>query len=106
MNHLSHSELSDLAGERARNVGHRDDLRGHVARCRVRTNGITDAFLQRVVELDAWLQAKEQHHANIAPPFLADGQRFDDLVETLHYRVDLGRADAYAAWIENSVRSA
>src|SRR6185437_16822514 len=94
------------AGERARNVGHRHDLRRHVPRARVGADDIADLLLQRLVEPGPRLQTHEEHDAHVAAPFLPYRDRLDHLFQTFHRGVDLRRADAHAARIQHRVGAA
>ena len=50
MDHVAHGELGDLAGQRARDIRHGDDLRRHVPRRGRRADRVADRLLQRLVE--------------------------------------------------------
>ncbi len=106
MDDVAHGKLDDLARLGARNVGHLDDLRRHVARRGVLADLVADLLLERGVELGAIAQPHEQDDADVVVPVLADDDRFQHLVHLLDLAVDLGRADANAARIQHRVRPA
>ncbi len=58
------------------------------------------------VELHAVAESYEEHDPFIAIPVLPDHEALDDLFELLDLPVDLRRADANAAGIEDRVRAA
>src|SRR4051812_46095944 len=107
VNHVAHSELCDLAADRARNVGDRDDLLRKVMRARVRPDLLPDALLELLSQLLAVRQGNEQHNANVEARvrllILPDDQTLDDLRQLFDLAIDLRGADANAARIERRV---
>ncbi len=81
-------------------------LRRHVARRGVVADLPADALFQRLVERDPVAQLDEQHDADVAVPFLADGQRLEHVGNLLDLAIDFRRADAYAARIQHRVGTA
>src|SRR5579872_921414 len=106
MHHIAHGQFGQLAGQRPRNVRYRDDLCRDVAWRGVGANGVANLLLEGFVQLDVRFQPHEQDHAHISLPILPDGECLDDLVQTLHSRIDLGGADAYTPWVQYGIGSA
>src|SRR5262245_17500972 len=106
MNDFAHGELDDLAALRPRDLGHLQDLRGHVPRRRVLADAYPDPRREHVVERQAVAQLHEQHDAHVVLPLLRNDERLEDLVDLLHLAVDLGRPDAHAARVQDGVGAA
>src|SRR5690606_633720 len=103
---VAHGKLGDLAGLRARNVGHGDDAGRYVAWAGTVADLGAYLLFQRFVERHALGKPHEQDHADVALPLLADADCLDHLGQLLHLLVDLGRADAHAAGIQRGVGAA
>src|ERR1044072_9061492 len=71
---VADGELHDLAALRPGNRGDLDDLRGYVARRRVRANLRADPIDQRPVQGYAVAQPYEQDNTLVALPALTDDQ--------------------------------
>ena len=106
MHHVAHGEFGDLAGFGARNVVHLHDAGRHMARACAFADAGADLLFQRLVQRDALGQDDEKNDADIAIPFLADGDGFRHFRQAFHLRIDFRRADAHAAGIERRVRAA
>src|SRR5574337_2097317 len=106
VDHVAHRELGDLAADGARDVGHREDLGGHVARRGVVADRGFDFLDKRVIEPCAFAQTHEQDYAYVALPVLADREALDDFRELFHLSIDFRGADAHAAGIERGIRAA
>src|SRR5215472_15340843 len=105
VNDVAYRELGEFAGERAREVGYRDDSGGNVARGGVGADGRADLLLQWLIELCTAGQAHEQYDTDIAVPVLPHRQRLGNLRQALDRRVDLRGADAHPARIEHRIRA-
>lgn len=64
---------------------------------------LADVLAQGFIQLQAVLQAHEQHHPHIPVPVLADGHAFHNLFDLFHLAVDLRRANAHTARVEHGV---
>src|ERR1700722_657221 len=106
MNDIAHGKLGELARKRARHIGDRDDLGRHMPRRGAREDDAADLLIECGMERVPALQAHKETDAHIALPLLSDGERLGDLRHTLYCRIDLRRADAHAARIQDRIGAA
>ena len=99
------SSLSLLLRVRGQ-VGHRDDLRGDVARRRTGAHPPPDLGLEVDGQLVARRHDDEAHDPRVALPLLTDDQAVGDAGHGLDLAGDLRGADAHAARVEGRVGAA
>ena len=106
MDDIADGDFGDLARLGSGNVVDGDNPGGHVPWRAIEANLGFDEVRQLFVQLQAFAQAHEKHHADVAFPILADGDAFNNLVQFFNLPINFRRADAHAARIERRVRAA
>ena len=103
MDQVTHRQFDDLAAFGARDFGHLEDFRRHMARRGFGPDARFDAGDEIIIQAHTGTQGNEQHHPHIAAPLLANYQTLGDLVNALDLAVDFGGADAHPAGVEHRV---